>query len=445
MSADYVMALHPYTPQAPTYELTLRCGDRIRIVCKDPSGWWQGEKLGKVGLFPSNFTVEAPPPSPAVQRKVFPPLPEEETGGGGGPLTDQSYTMGGPTHEERTSVMDQIKVATSLHEVELLERQLKAYYPSDKRSATEAMEAALIAAAEAAEISPEFNENAVASSDPSSLVYPSAPSPYAYYQQQQQQPQHPYYQQQQPQQQQQYGYFHSPQPVNYDPYYSSSAAPPPAAGNFPSYGNETTYGYYGRPSPDPYQTFVQPQQQLLQQQQQQLLIQQQQLILQQQQQLLLPQQQQMFQPQPDSSWETAPSNISGGTLECRHWLRGFCRMGPACRFSHAGPRGVGGTPSPQICRYHLKGFCASGSNCGFTHVEPSEAAALAASDSAKPLAVGFASFTARSECRMHQQGQCRLGANCPFSHDKADGVSPAMSSEQTTLEAAALPTPASET
>lgn len=78
-------------------------------------------------------------------------------------------------------------------------------------------------------------------------------------------------------------------------------------------------------------------------------------------------------------------------------------------------------------------------------MEPSEAAALAASDSVKPLAVGFASFTARSECRMHQQGQCRLGANCPFSHDKADGVSPAMSSEQTTLEAAALPTPASET
>jgi hypothetical protein len=41
-------------------ELTLREGDYLEVVEKDPSGWWNGTSLhtGASGLFPGNYVQE---------------------------------------------------------------------------------------------------------------------------------------------------------------------------------------------------------------------------------------------------------------------------------------------------------------------------------------------------------------------------------------------------
>lgn len=51
------VVLYDYVPSGPG-QLSLRQGDRILIVAKDPSGWWTGELNGVLGHFPSNYTQE---------------------------------------------------------------------------------------------------------------------------------------------------------------------------------------------------------------------------------------------------------------------------------------------------------------------------------------------------------------------------------------------------
>jgi len=51
------LVLYDYTASGPG-QLTLRQGDKVTIVSKDPSGWWTGELNGVLGHFPSNYTQE---------------------------------------------------------------------------------------------------------------------------------------------------------------------------------------------------------------------------------------------------------------------------------------------------------------------------------------------------------------------------------------------------
>jgi len=55
--AQYVVALFDYqgTDEA---ELSMKKGDRIKVIKKDDGGWWQGELKGKTGLFPCNYTEQ---------------------------------------------------------------------------------------------------------------------------------------------------------------------------------------------------------------------------------------------------------------------------------------------------------------------------------------------------------------------------------------------------
>jgi hypothetical protein len=39
-------------------ELAFKVGDKIEILKKDESGWWEGRLRGKKGIFPSNFVEE---------------------------------------------------------------------------------------------------------------------------------------------------------------------------------------------------------------------------------------------------------------------------------------------------------------------------------------------------------------------------------------------------
>lgn len=50
-------AMYDYDAAADD-ELTLRNGDIVTIIRKDPSGWWEGEVAGRVGLFPGNYCVD---------------------------------------------------------------------------------------------------------------------------------------------------------------------------------------------------------------------------------------------------------------------------------------------------------------------------------------------------------------------------------------------------
>ena len=49
-------AIYSYTPSHED-EIELVAGTNVEVVHKDPSGWWHGVRLGKEGIFPSNFVT----------------------------------------------------------------------------------------------------------------------------------------------------------------------------------------------------------------------------------------------------------------------------------------------------------------------------------------------------------------------------------------------------
>ena len=57
---EYVLALHDFEPQAQNATcLSFRAGEKIRVLNRDPSGWWDGELNGRRGWFPSNYVNKA--------------------------------------------------------------------------------------------------------------------------------------------------------------------------------------------------------------------------------------------------------------------------------------------------------------------------------------------------------------------------------------------------
>lgn len=54
--SEYVLAMHDYVPQQGAATcLSFRAGQVIRVLNRDPSGWWDGELEGRRGWFPSNY------------------------------------------------------------------------------------------------------------------------------------------------------------------------------------------------------------------------------------------------------------------------------------------------------------------------------------------------------------------------------------------------------
>ncbi|KAK0213098.1 hypothetical protein DFS33DRAFT_1249741 [Desarmillaria ectypa] len=95
---------------------------------------------------------------------------------------------------------------------------------------------------------------------------------------------------------------------------------------------------------------------------------------------------------------------------CIFFAQGMCRKGEACTFLHIGPsvdpRPIvrGGEPAslPSIfapCRFFLQGKCTKGKDCPFPHPEGHNPA-----------------------CQFYAQGQCRFGSRCSSSHDSAEDV-----------------------
>lgn len=76
---SFCRGLHNYTATQPS-ELSFKQGDVIKVLEKDPSGWWVGELNGKMGFFPSVDWVEeiqntpnVPPPVNRASKQIQTP------------------------------------------------------------------------------------------------------------------------------------------------------------------------------------------------------------------------------------------------------------------------------------------------------------------------------------------------------------------------------------
>lgn len=101
---EYVCALHSFVPQQSQYAgssatcLSFRAGERIRVLNRDPSGWWDGEIDGRRGWFPSNY-VGAISTTPNVTLN--------------GGETDRNAREGDPNERTKESYMHSRTVSVS--------------------------------------------------------------------------------------------------------------------------------------------------------------------------------------------------------------------------------------------------------------------------------------------------------------------------------------------
>ena len=81
---EYRVAKWDVTADEPD-ELTFKKGDKIRVISKDPSGWWTGElPNGKTGTFPYNYTQpDGPRPLPSHSTSPNPGLTRTNSTPGG--------------------------------------------------------------------------------------------------------------------------------------------------------------------------------------------------------------------------------------------------------------------------------------------------------------------------------------------------------------------------
>ena len=55
MSGSYCKSLYPFTGEQHQQGLSFEAGDVIKVVQAVPGGWWEGEKDGTRGWFPSSY------------------------------------------------------------------------------------------------------------------------------------------------------------------------------------------------------------------------------------------------------------------------------------------------------------------------------------------------------------------------------------------------------
>lgn len=55
MSGSYYKTLYPFSGEQHQQGLTFEAGEIIRVVQALPGGWWEGERDGHRGWFPSSY------------------------------------------------------------------------------------------------------------------------------------------------------------------------------------------------------------------------------------------------------------------------------------------------------------------------------------------------------------------------------------------------------
>lgn len=152
----------------------------------------------------------------------------------------------------------------------------------------------------------------------------------------------------------------------------------------------------------------------------------------------------------------------GKGQRCRHFARGFCKLGKDCTFAHSGTEG-----DMNRCRhYATKGFCQMGDKCGFSHAgtpgdisvqefiaaggnaklptnTPFGAAPYRLHAAASPYGASYANYRpayppdpynltsqfspgthSTKVCRHFARGHCNMADKCIFAH-RRDGVTTA--------------------
>ncbi|KAG7277613.1 hypothetical protein CRUP_013931, partial [Coryphaenoides rupestris] len=102
MSGCYCKSLYPFSGDQHQQGLTFEAGDRIKIVQAPTGGWWEGEKDGATGWFPSSYVqvLESDPTRAEMER-----VPGRTLIGGTGGLnsaTDRSDSPLARGHYEET-------------------------------------------------------------------------------------------------------------------------------------------------------------------------------------------------------------------------------------------------------------------------------------------------------------------------------------------------------
>jgi len=146
---------------------------------------------------------------------------------------------------------------------------------------------------------------------------------------------------------------------------------------------------------------------------------------------------------------TGPGRACPGAAmaPCRHFARGFCRLGAACSFSHT-EGGLVQRTKTAICRHFQRGYCARAETCCFAHGEEElgEVVYLSPEQLNQPLPdkeFGESSECAQGEGRrevpphvqLHNyktvicrhwasRGTCFQGANCGFAHGEDELLEP---------------------
>ncbi|KAJ3607434.1 hypothetical protein NHX12_024485 [Muraenolepis orangiensis] len=79
MSGCYCKSLYPFSGEQHLQGLTLEVGDRVRVVQAPPGGWWEGEKDGATGWFPSSYVqvLEVRAASRSFREKLLSLLQEK--------------------------------------------------------------------------------------------------------------------------------------------------------------------------------------------------------------------------------------------------------------------------------------------------------------------------------------------------------------------------------
>eukprot|EP00435_Cladocopium_sp_Y103_P065103 s612_g27.t1 len=92
---------------------------------------------------------------------------------------------------------------------------------------------------------------------------------------------------------------------------------------------------------------------------------------------------------------------------CRDFLKGNCKYGDRCRYSH---ENTGSEPAEKRpCKEFLKGHCKYGDRCRYSH-EPG----------------GSPGDRAHVPCRNFEKGFCAFGDRCRYGHDGAGGGGPSV-------------------
>lgn len=55
MAGSYCKSLYPFTGEQHQQGLSFEAGEMIKVVQALPGGWWEGEKDGARGWFPSTY------------------------------------------------------------------------------------------------------------------------------------------------------------------------------------------------------------------------------------------------------------------------------------------------------------------------------------------------------------------------------------------------------